>query len=185
MTERHRKYLKSRSFDPDQLEQDWGLLGTGPLGPFSNRIIIPIYQAGELVCYQGRDITGKSPTRYKSCSDDKAVLPIKSCLYGIDKVEGEKIIITEGATKVWRIGPPAVATFGAIVTDAQILMLKKFQRRIVLFDGDNTGRERAANLSARLGMFPGKTEVFELPDGISPDDVACAVNGVRKMCLED
>ncbi len=185
MTERHRNYLKSRDFDPDQLEREWSLLGTGSLGPFANRIIIPIYQAGELVCYQGRDITGKSKTRYKSCPDDLAKISIKNLIYGIDKVEGDRIVITEGATKVWRIGSPAVATFGAIVTDAQILILKKFQKRIVLFDGDNTGRERAANLASRLGMFSGKTEVFELPDGMSPDDVACAVNGVRKMCLED
>jgi DNA primase len=150
MSDRHRNYLKTRNFDPNQLEQDWGLLGTGPVGPFAHRIIIPIIQSGKLVCYQGRDITGKSPMRYKSCPDDKAILPIKSCLYGLDQVTGDSVVVTEGPTKVWRLGAGSVCTFGATVTDNQVGILKQFKRVFLLFDEDEAGEEGANGLAHRL-----------------------------------
>jgi hypothetical protein len=175
MADRHRAYLRGRGFNPDQLERDWGLCGTGPVGPFAHRIIIPVYDRGrKLVCYQGRDITDKSPMRYKSCPDTLAVTSIKDCIYGIDRVEGDLVVITEGAAKVWRLGTPAVCTFGATVTDAQVLLLRGFRRRVVLFDGDDTGRAQAQALAARLSLFPGVTEIVELPGPGGPDDLSSA-----------
>ncbi|MFA5377436.1 MAG: hypothetical protein WC455_16915 [Dehalococcoidia bacterium] len=173
MADRHRTYLRSRNFNPDQLKRDWGLLGTGNLGPFAHRIIIPIVShiTNTLCCYQGRDITNKSSMRYKSCPDALAAVPIKNCVYGIDKVEGDLVVVTEGAAKVWRLGTPAVCTFGATVTDAQVLLLRRFRRRVVLFDGDDTGRAQAQMLAARLSLFPGVTEVVELPGPGGPDDL--------------
>jgi hypothetical protein len=172
MQDRHRDYLRSRGFDPERLEAEWGLLGTGPVGSFSHRIIIPIEQGGELVCFQGRDITGKSNKRYKSCPDTLATVDIKNCVYGIDKVKGDTVCITEGAAKVWRLGPGSVATFGAVVTDTQLLLLKRFRRRCIIFDGDDTGREKAAELAARLVMFDGSVFCYDLPDGVGPDDLS-------------
>jgi len=172
MQVRHRDYLRSRGFDPDALERDWGLCGTGPVGPFAHRIIIPIEQYGKLVCFQGRDITGLSPKRYKSCPDRLAAVDIKNCVYGLDRVKGDTIVIVEGAAKVWRLGSPACATFGATVTDAQLLLLKRFRRRCIIFDGDDTGREKAAELAARLVMFDGSVFCYDLPDGVGPDDLS-------------
>ena len=172
MTDRHRDYLRSRGFDPERLEAEWGLLGTGPVGSFAHRIIIPIEQGGKLVCFQGRDITGLSPKRYKSCPDTLAAVDIKNTVYGLDRVKGDTIVITEGAAKVWRLGTPAVCTFGAVVTDAQLLILKRFRRRCIIFDGDDTGREKAAELAARLVMFDGSVFCYDLPDGVGPDDLS-------------
>jgi hypothetical protein len=172
MTDRHRDYLRSRNFDPERLEAEWGLLGTGPVGSFAHRIIIPIEQGGKLVCFQGRDITGLSPKRYKSCPDTLAAVDIKNCVYGLDRVKGDTIVITEGAAKVWRLGTPAVCTFGAVVTDAQLLILKQFRRRCIIFDGDDTGREKAAELATRLVMFDGTVFCYDLPDGVGPDDLS-------------
>jgi len=172
MTNRHRTYLRRRGFDPDQLERDWGLCGTGNLGSFAHRIIIPIYDRDKkLICYQGRDVTGKSPMRYKSCPDALAATPIKNCIYGLDRLKGDLVVVTEGAAKVWRLGTPAVCTFGATVTDAQVLLLRRFRRRMVLFDGDDTGRVQAQTLAARLSLFPGVTEIVELPGPDGPDDL--------------
>lgn len=153
MVDRHREYLKARRFDPNRLEAEWGLLGTGPVGPFAHRIIIPVFQDGKLVSFQGRDITGKAANKYKSCPDDKAVLPIKSCLYGWDKVQGDSVIVTEGPTKVWRLGAGAVCTFGAMATDQQVKILTRFRRLFTLFDEDEAGREGADKLSRRLAVL--------------------------------
>ncbi len=172
MTDRHKDYLRARNFDPERLEAEWGLLGTGPIGSFSHRIIIPIEQGGKLVCFQGRDITGKSNKRYKSCPDTLAAIAIKNCVYGIDRVKGDTIVIVEGAAKVWRLGTPAVCTFGAVVTDAQLLVLKRFRRRCIVFDGDDTGREAAAKLAQRLVVLGGSVFCYDLPDGVGPDDLS-------------
>jgi len=169
MTKRHHNYLEQRNFDPDYLEAQWNLLGTGVVGEFKHRIIAPIYQDKELVCYQGRDITNKASAKYKSCHDEDAVIPIKSCLYGIDKCKDDWIIITEGVTKVWRLRTNATCTFGTAVTDAQLLRLSKFQRRYIFFDADEAGREGADNLAGRLSVLSGRTEICLVP-GI--DDVA-------------
>jgi DNA primase len=172
MTDRHREYLKTRRFDPDRLERDWGLLGTGNLGPFAHRIIIPIVQGGKLVCFQGRDISGKAASKYKSCPDDKAVLPIKSCLYGLDKVRGDSVVVTEGPTKVWRLGSGSVCTFGATVTSQQVKTLTRFRRVFILFDEDEAGADGADKLSRQLAVLgshccivtAGVKDVAELSD---------------------
>jgi hypothetical protein len=172
MTGRHKDYLRSRGFDPDRLEVEWGLLGTGAVGPFAHRIIIPIHDRnGNLVCFRGRDIPGLSPMRYKSCPDRLAAVDIKNCVYGLDRVKGDTIVIVEGAAKVWRLGSPACATFGATVTDAQLILLKQFRHRCIVFDGDETGREKAKELAKRLAMFDGSVLCYDLPDGVGPDDL--------------
>lgn len=172
MANRHREYLKARHFDPDKLETEWGLLGTGPVGPYAHRIIIPVFQGGKLVSFQGRDITGKAANKYKSCPDDKAVLPIKNCLYGLDKVRGDSVVVTEGPTKVWRLGAGSVCTFGAMATDQQVKILTRFRRLFILFDEDEAGQEGADKLSRRLAVLGshccivtvGVKDVAELPD---------------------
>ena len=173
MAERHRNYLKTRRFDPDRLERDWALQGTGSVGSFAHRIILPVFQDGKLVCFQGRDITDKAASKYKSCPDDKAVLPIKSCLYGLDRVTGDSVVVTEGPTKVWRLGAGSVATFGATVSDQQVKILTRFRRTFILFDEDEAGQEGADRLSRRLAVLgshccvvtAGVRDVAELSDG--------------------
>jgi len=183
MTEKHKKYLKSRNFDPDQLESEWGLLGTGPLGEYKHRIIIPIIDRDDrTVCYQGRDISGKAPAKYKSCPDENAVVPIKSSLYGLNKCKDQDwIVITEGPTKVWRLGPGSVATFGATVTDDQLRILKSFKRRTIIFDHDEAGMRGEEDLAARLSIFGGETQslsLFGVTDvaSISDEDAKLLMN---------
>lgn len=150
LKERHRQYLTSRNFDPDKLTSEWELKGTGPIGPFAHRIIIPVIQNGKPVSFQGRDITGKAKSKYKSCPDSESVIPIKSCLYGLDKVTGDSVIVTEGPTKVWRLCSGSVCTFGAAATSSQVKMLKRFRRVFILFDEDEAGAEGADRLAREL-----------------------------------
>lgn len=151
MEHRHREYLRNRHFNAERLEREWGLLGTGNLGSYAHRIIIPVYQGGKLVCYQGRDITGLSRERYKSCPDSEALVPIKDCLYGLEKVTSDSTIVTEGPTKVWRLGPGhAVGTWGANVTKKQVELLMRFRRLFIVFDEDEAGEENADKLAREL-----------------------------------
>lgn len=159
----HQDYLSKRGFNPSKLEAEWGLLGTGPLGEFKFRIVIPVQMGGTSVCYQARDITGKAKAKYLSCHDADAVTPLKNCLYGLDKCQGRDwIAIAEGPTKVWRLGAGAVATFGAAVSDNQLRILKQFKHRSIIFDHDEAGVHGADDLAARLAVFGGSTDVLWL-----------------------
>lgn len=185
LTPKHAKYLSDRNFDPELLQAEYRLTGTGAVGPFAHRIVIPIYRSNKLVCFQGRDITGKSPNKYKSCQDNEAVVPIKSCLYREDFVaDNSPIVVTEGPTKVWRLGAGAVCTFGATVTSEQLRRLKRFSKVYLLFDEDEAGQEGAEKTARDLSVTGIK--VFIIRVGVKDAaDLSCAdAAGVMKELLK-
>jgi len=148
----HKKYLINRKgggFNHDQLVHNWNIKGTGPIGPYKFRIIIPIYFDGKLVSYQGRDITGKSDLRYKACPIEKEVVHHKHICYGLDHVKNRKAVVVEGVFDVWRLGYGSVCTFGTEVTNEQVLLLaNRLDYAAIAFD---PGAEFKANqLGGRL-----------------------------------
>jgi transcription elongation factor Elf1 len=174
MIEVHSNYLLRRKFDPERLERDFGLLGIGivPGCRYNMRIIIPIYHKGILVSYQGRDVTGDSHRiRYKACMKINEARHHKHCLYGLDKVKGKSILITEGVTKVWRMGEGSVATFGIIWTLPQEALLLDFERIFILFDKGEQAQERAYKLAYGIGTHVKCAEVIELDDVEDPGDL--------------
>ncbi len=179
MTERHKQYLRNRNFDPDKLEKEYGLLGTGADGDYKFRIIAPIYFDGRLVSYQGRDITNKQAAKYKGCADEDEVIPHKSILYGWDQIpyNSERCIVVEGITGVWRLGPGSLATFGVEYTPSQLRLLAlRFKDIYLLFDPDQAG-EKAEKLTDELLSLGRNATVLEimipeLDSGNIPQDLA-------------
>ncbi len=170
----HRDYLRNRRFDPIYLEKEWGLLGTGPTGHYKHRIIIPIHFKGRIVSYQGRDITDKSEMKYKACPQEQEVLDHKNCLYGIDKVDGNSIVIVEGVSDVWRLGPGAVATFGIKFKEEQASQLLRFKRIFLLYDSefdDPQAGEQADKLADYLSSPSREVEKITLSEG-DPGDLS-------------
>ena len=147
---RHQKYLYERNFNPYQVQIEWDIKGTGPIGAYKFRIIIPIYFNGKLVSYQGRDITGRSDLRYKACPIEKEVIHHKHIIYGIDHVKNKKAIIVEGVFDVWRLGYGAVSTFGTEVTNEQVLLLAKHLDKAYLIIEDNAAENKYTDLANRL-----------------------------------
>jgi hypothetical protein len=164
MTDRHKKYLRGRNFDPDELERIWELQGTGMTGGYANRIIAPIHRKGRMVSYQGRDITDRHELKYKACPKVGEVVEHKSLLYGMDQVRGSNIVIVEGITDVWRLGPGAVATFGIKFRPPQVALMRTFKNRFILFDSEDQAQEQADKLFYLLSGFPGHTELLETID---------------------
>lgn len=157
MTERHKKYLISRKYDPKYLEAKYSLLGTGPLSIYQFRIIIPIFFNREIVSYQARDITGKSKARYKACPKEREIIHHKNILYNIDNAKKKKIIIFEGVTSVWRWGDNTVATFGIQWTTRQAAHLLSYKTVIIFFDQDDRAREQSEKLANFLSTFGVRT----------------------------
>lgn len=171
-TSPHYKYLLKRGFKPERISElifTYNLKGTGPVGPYSFRIIAPIYFDGNLVSYQGRDYTNKSTLKYKACPKIKEVMDHKNCLYAMDLSRGDTVIIVEGIIDAWKLGSDTVATFGSSFTWAQIkLLAQRWKNRIVLFDAD--AKTQAYRLANALSAFPGKTSIAFLNDLKDPGE---------------
>jgi len=161
---RHKSYLEKRNFDPEKLERFWKLKGTRNLGAYKFRIIAPIFYKEQLVSYQGRDITEKSPLRYKACKKINELVPHKHVLYGFDHIIRNTVIVVEGITDVWRLGYGAVATFGTSFTLKQVKLLKEFKRVQVLFDSGKEAQIKAKKLVSLLSPFT-EVNLFEMEKG--------------------
>jgi len=166
MAEIHHRYLRGRGYDSKALERLWGLKGTLRTGLYKFRVMAPITFEDRLVSYQGRDITGRSPLKYKACAQENEVRDHKHCLYGLDKVPGDTVVIVEGIADVWRLGPGAVATFGIQYTRQQVMLLRGFSTQFVMYDsGDPQAVIQARSLAAELSAFSGSVEILALDTG--------------------
>lgn len=168
---RHRAYLASRNYDADTIAAVWGVKGTGPIGPYKHRILIPVHnQRGKLVTYTSRDITGKAAIRYKACRPEDEVEPIKSTVYGLHKVRGGRCLLVEGPFDVWRIGPGAVCGFGVELSARQLTTLSRAVGEVsLLFDPGAT--QQAEKWAAVLSMAGLAVDVLP-PYDTDPGDLA-------------
>ncbi len=151
----HRNYLSSRGFDPDEIEKIWGLQSIGwNGGSLSWRIFIPIKWHAETVSWTTRSILDHH--RYRSASVSQEKYNHKDLLYGEDFCR-HTIIVCEGPTDVWKIGPGAVATMGTSFTQAQVLKMSKYPTRVICFDNEKAAQRRARQLVNCLAPFDGTT----------------------------
>jgi hypothetical protein len=135
LSKNHILYLRKRGFPASRIIKEWDLRGTGPVGKYKFRIIAPITFNDQIVSYQGRDITERSPLKYKACPQKMEVIHHKRILYGLDRIKGEEAILVEGITDVWKLGFGAITGFGIKMKYAQIrLMAEKLQKVYMMFD---------------------------------------------------
>lgn len=159
----HRQYLAGRGFDPDEVAELWKVQGIGVGGRLQWRLFIPIHEAGEVVSWTTRAVGDKVPMedRYRGAKRDEEVYPRKRLVYGLDKVM-HAVVVCEGPTDVWRIGPGAVCTCGTGWSYGQVRRLSRFPLRVVCFDNEPSAQRRARSLSDQLAPFPGETYVVRL-----------------------
>lgn len=171
----HKRYLTGRGFDPEYLEREWELLGTGPVSyldkiDYKHRIIAPIFWGGERVSFQSRDVSGQAGLRYISCPQAREKIPHQKILYGKDW-DRKTGICVEGITDVWRFGPSAFATFGIDLTHAQVRWIAKlFKRVFIVFDDDPQAIKQAQLLASELSFRNIETHIKNItgdPGGMS------------------
>jgi hypothetical protein len=158
----HRQYLRQRGFHPEQLARDWNLRGTTYLSKeWSWRIVFPICdQEGTTAAYCGRALDDEVRPKYRMSSEEQISQDPRSLLYGIHAAQ-ESVVVVEGPSDVWRLGPGAVATLGIKWKPEQAYLLKQFPRRFVMFDPEPQAQIQARRLAEWLGMFSGETELIE------------------------
>ena len=168
MQKMHRRYLESRGFDADKIEDVWGVQGIGIADRLAWRLWIPIRdRTGKLVSWTTRSLLDCKDRRYITASPDEEIVNAKHLLYG-EHLAGHGIVIVEGPTDAWRIGPGAVATLGVNWTDAQVAAMLRHPVRAVLFDAEPEAQRRARRLCDELAVHPGRTVRLELETGNDP-----------------
>lgn len=175
LTADHKEYLLGRGFDPEALESLWGLrtMDSQWIGKqkFDGEIYIPIDMFGKQMAWQVRHTEAEARNRYRAPPDKFTNCPIKETLYGWDKTS-HTVIVVEGVTDVWRVGPGAVATYGTSFTEEQVALLGMKSRRLICYDNEPLAQAKADALAEALGAFPGQTMVLELETGSDPGDAA-------------
>lgn len=192
LTGPYKRYLEKRGFDPDKLIKEWGISQTGPISyldgiSYSHRILIPINWAGEMVSFQTRDITGKSELKYLACPKRREKINHKTIVYGKEAgwKEESGIIVVEGVTDVWRLGPHAVATFGIEFKLEQVLKLARINQRFyILFDAETQAQTQARKLSTKLKALGKSVKIIDDiktdPADLSQDDADYLVKQLIK-----
>ena len=151
----HRKYLEKRNFDSDRIEYIWGIKSTKRMtGFYGDRIVAPIYYNNRLISYQCRATDDNAEQKYLACPARGERRPHKTVLYGYDMSATGTVVVVEGVTDVWRLGPGAVATFGVKYKAEQVLLLSKFKRVFILFDEtDSQAIKQGQKLAIDLGLM--------------------------------
>jgi len=175
MKKHHRLYLQKRNFDDKKLEKEYGLLGTNIGGDYSHRIIAPIIYNKVEVSFQGRTILDIEP-RYLACEKEKEVIHYKNILYNLDRVQ-KNILLVEGITSVWRIGPGSVASFGSIITTKQTLLLltkaKKYDKHIfVCLDPEPSAQKIAQKIVFNIKSIYDKVANIVLTEDEDPAEMS-------------
>lgn len=170
----HRRYLESRGFDARLIEGLWQIEGIGNSTELAWRIYIPIIHRAQRVSWTTRAIGDRVAQRYISASAEQESINHKEICYGLDFCH-HSVVIVEGPTDAWNIGPGASALFGTTFSAAQVRKLIKIPMRYVCFDSSKEAQNRAVELANQLSVFPGITENIQLnakdPGSASPKEI--------------
>lgn len=167
------RFLDSRGLPPEETCRQWKFCWGGALGPYKFRVIIPVFQYGELVSFTSRDITGQASSKYKALTKEKGRLPLKSTLFNLDSVKDRgNVVICEGPFDVIKLGDGAVGTFGISWSQAQVDLLreKKLRKAFILFDNEPEAQRRAEKLGEAL-WFIDSIEILCLKNKKDPGEL--------------
>jgi len=181
----HKKYLKERRFKWQKLDRLWNIQGLEIASDYAWRLFIPIIYHGEVVSWTTRTISSDPTiTRYLSSPPEKEAINHKELLYGEDYAR-QAIVIVEGPTDVWRIGPGAVATMGVGYSQAQVNRMLRFPIRAICFDSEPTAQKRAKELRNALLGLGGDTCNIVLETGKDAGDASWKeVRDIRNEILK-
>lgn len=129
---------------------------------------------GNPLGYAGRRINPTDIRRYGKWKFPSG-LPKSSLLYNYHRIESIKrgLVVVEcpwGVMRLSQIEIPAVALLGVNLSTHQIDLLRNVPRIILMLDGDKAG-ENAIRCIKRISDLHSRIQVFELPDGLDPDDL--------------
>lgn len=169
-------FLKDeRQFDPEYLVKNYQIgwchsVYDQSFMTLADKIYIPVVFNGMLVGWQGRAYDDFTKPKYYLMPGMKKSL----VMYNFDVADTfDDLVICEGVTDVWRVGPQGVAVFGHTLSQRQIeLLIKRRDRGSVAlcFDSDDPDAIRTSkDLEVSLKtVLSGRIFRVELPIGSDP-----------------
>jgi hypothetical protein len=164
-------YYKNES--PDIPKEEWEAVEF-----YEDRLLIPIIQGRRIISWQARSFK-------KDCTQYKYLFPVgckkSHYLYNMDNaLFSENVVIVEGVTDVWRIGPGdnagaprAVALFGKSLSQQQLWMMQHLWgydgRCVILLDPEEEATMiKMGALLQEKKVFPGGVAYLKLAEGYDP-----------------
>jgi DNA primase len=166
-------YLAARGIERHTAEE-FGVGMYRGSGIFSGRLVIPIHnQRGELVAYCGRALDHSAP-RYRF-PPGFAKSEILFNFHRAAAAEKPAVVVVEGFFDCFTLHQAGVRSVVALMGSAlyqpqQRLLLERFQRVLLMLDGDGAGRRAAADLAARLRPHC-SVQVIDLASDTQPDQM--------------
>lgn len=144
-------------------------------GLMNGRIVIPIRNAdGAVVAYAGRALDGKLP-KYKLPVGFRKTLELFN-FHRAASTASQTVIVVEGyfdCLKVHQAGLPwVVALMGSSLSaEQERVLLQRFERVVLMLDGDAAGRNAMQTLTARLSRRCSVVSVW-VPEDSQPDQLS-------------
>ena len=149
---------------------------------FWRRLLFPFMdRRGQVVGFTGRDITGKSDTKYKN-TGETCLFTKGAHIYGLYQArsaisKADTVYIVEGQFDVLQLYQAGirnvVAGSGTAFTDAQRKLLHGFTANVVfIYDGDAAGLHAAERNLPSMVASGFNVKCVRLPEGKDPDDMA-------------
>jgi len=165
---------------------------SGSIYPFFyNRLIFPIFdQYGKCVAFSGRRIDGIEDYKYINSQSSK-IFSKKRILYALNLnydllLKTKFVFLAEGFLDVIALFKydfrNVVCSMGTACTEEQVRILRRYVNKvIILYDGDNAGKEAAKKAEEILKKYVKVKKIF-LPDEDDPDSFI-GKYGVKKLKL--
>lgn len=163
LTDRALNYLKKRDIGSKYFRETYDMRFGGISGDFAHRIILSIFFNGEAVSATARTIHPGVEPKYWTLPPEREVIYHKSILYNWDMVEDTAILV-EGPVDSIKGGPGFVSSFGAQMTEEQLLLLSTKKYVKVLFDSDDTGVKQGDAYAHYLSALGVDVELIKLKD---------------------
>jgi DNA primase len=157
-----RKYIIKRGFNPDELSAKG--IGYCSRGEYSGCIILPYYQAGELVYFIARRfiMTG---AKFKYPKTEDFGIGKSELIYNADSLAiYNKIRIVESVFNAETLGPTAIALGGKVISETQLSMVIKSPCKYVSILLDPDAIVLAYKLALVLAEYKNGVKVIKLPD---------------------
>lgn len=167
-----------------QKAKQLGLIDTNDKGEyydkFRGRIIFPIFSPnGRVIAFGGRIFSGETNAAKYLNSPESPVYSKRKSLYGLFHSKDEirkldRAILVEGymdLISLYQAGVKnVVASSGTSLTDAQVQLLSRFTKNVlVLFDADSAGEKAVLRSIEILLKQNFEVKIISLPKGEDPD----------------
>jgi len=158
------KYIRRRKLSLKLLIEK--KCGVCKVGPYMNRLIIPVFHNGKQVSFVAADMTGTAFQKYIN-----AGIAMENYLYGYDDVVGDTLVVVEGILDAWRVGNEAVAILHSYISDKQKNLIIKKNPKNLIFCLDGDAYWHARDEAAFFEPFIDQVKVIHMNFDEDPDSL--------------